>query len=223
VDTPTARHVEIVGTTIRYQQFTPATFKRKFDLRTNEILAGYAHATEQFGDVDVHRNDVFVGLAVRGLRVRPREADAAAGSGPLDVELQPTLFLGDQEGTDHHGNRVSRLSNAQYRTFLTFLYRLIDDENASTLAGMNSLRAAHLAFLEVVVPVAHDIAVEGPDGFENVRVGVSLAAKAIVAADTRRFSYLGATILAEAGYRFQEYYRIGDDTHLCNLSLKIGF
>lgn len=221
---PIDRHLDIVGLTLRYQHFTVATFNRKFDLRNNELFAGFAHGTEEFGSVDVHRNDVYFGVALRGLGFPREGADRRlATTGPLDIELQPTFLLGDQEGTNERGEPVSRFSNAQYRTSLTALYRLIDNENQTVLQEMDSLGPVHLAFLDVVVPLAHDLAIEGPNEFESVRLGVNLAAKAIVAASAQRSSYLGATILAEAGYRFQEYYRIDEGDHLFNLSLKVGF
>ncbi len=225
VTEPIDRHLAILAATLRYQQFTPATFKRKFDLRTNELFAGVAHETEQFGDVDVHRNDVFVGAAIRGLGWPKgrQSADGAGHAGPLDVEVQPTLFSGDQKGLDDHGLRVNRLSNSQYRTSVTVLYRVVDNENASTLGNMDGLGPAHLAFLEVVTPFAHDVAIDGPSDFESVRFGANLVAKFIVASSAERSSFFGATTLAEAGYRYQYYYRIGESQHLFNLALKIGF
>lgn len=219
-ETPIDRSREIVGATIRYQQFTPATFRRLFDLRNNEVFAGFALDTEQFGEVDLHRNDAFVGAALRGLRWLNGDTDRHAGR--LDLEVQPTVFSGDREGSDR-GRRVSSLSNTQYRTALTALYRFVDSENVSLLADMHSLGPAHLVFLNVVLPAAHDMALDGPDDFESFRVGVDLATKVIFASTTDDLTYFGATVLAQAGYRLQRYYQISESDHLFDVSVRIGF
>jgi hypothetical protein len=213
VASPIDRSLQIVAATLRYQQYTPGTFERLFDLRTSELFAGIALGEEIFGDVHVERGDYFAGVAARGLPPDER----------LDIVVQPTLFDDHRTGHESDGTRAARLHNQQYRTAITVLYRLRDFENMTTLEELPHWGPAHLAFLHLVMPLAHDLAVHGPSDFESIQAGIELAAKLIGTLGTEERLVI-PTVLATIGYSYHGFYRLRDrDAHLAQLDVALGF
>ncbi len=213
VRNPIERGQEIVAATLRYQRYTSTTFAHLFDLRTSEAFAGVALGQERYGDVNVDRDDYFVGVAARGLPPDER----------FDVIVQPTLFRTGRDGHESDGAPAAPLRHSQYRTAITLLYRLHDYENEVRLDAMPGIGPAHLVFLHLVVPVAHDLAVSGPDAFDGIQTGLELVAKVIGVLSTGdRFTV--PTVLATLGYGYARYPHLDDkDAHIARLSVGLGF
>ena len=58
---------------------------------------------------------------------------------------------------------------------------------------------------------------EGPNNFENFKVGVELATKVFL--NTESF---GPTVLASAGYSYQRFYKLNKNLDLFHFSLSMG-
>jgi len=219
------RKLESVGSTLRYQLFTPTTFSRAFDLRAWELYAGFALGQETFERVDVERDDYFVGGAARGLSWLDGLPWFGAGErrGALDLVLQPTIFDGSQSGRDDRGAIVPRLRNTQYRTAFNALYRLEDHENAVTLKELPRFGPFRLAFLDIVLPLSHEVATDRHDEFDNVSAGAELSAK-VIADRSRPGRFFAPTMLGSVGYAFARFYHLdAHDEHLLHASVGIGF
>ena len=202
------RDRQIFAATFSYQIFRPITLRRfilvgdvyqeRFQTRGIDLFGGILHDIEGFGSVNVRKNDFFIGTAFRGL-------------GPFDITFQPTIFTSDVE-------RDNSQANAQYRTNFSVLYRIVDEEKYPRFPPWEwEELGAYLAFWHLVVPVRHDIAIEGPEDFENFRVGISLVGKIFST------SFRGTTFLISAGYEYQRFYRLKRDLSLFNFGLSMGF
>jgi hypothetical protein len=200
-----ARDRTLASATFTYQIFRrlgarETTFGRRFETRGIDLFAGTLHDREAFpaavaaDDVVARRRDYFVGVAARGL-------------GRFDVTVQPTFFTARVDSDPSQ-------DNSQYRTHLSVLYRIVDEE-ARPRSAMGG-PGMHLAFLHVVVPIAHDVARTGLDAFESYRAGVELHAKFFSAA--RR----GVTFLASVRYEFQRYYALDRNLNLFGAGVSMG-
>jgi hypothetical protein len=113
VPNPPTRDRRIVGVTAGYQilrhlPLLKNPYGQRFATRGLHLFGGVAQNKERFGSVDVNRRDYFVGASANGL-------------GPLDITLQPAFF----------NSRVSAdksQTNSQFRTDLTVLLRVLDEE-----------------------------------------------------------------------------------------------
>lgn len=219
VKDPIARDLEIVGATFRLQRFPPAAFRRAVAPRESELFIGAALGQETFGKTKVNRDDYFLGVALRGLPVLEFSDEP---TGKLDLVVQPTIYHANRSGRDKEGARVASLSNSQYRTVLTGLYRLIDHENDPRLEYLPSLGSLRLATLNLVVPLAHDVAIENTSAYDGFSLGVEVTGKVIgdLSTSTR---YRGATALATLGYEYQRFYHLDHDEHLARVALRLGF
>lgn len=197
IPAPPRRERQILATTLSYQIFGPSVFRERFDTRGWDLFGGVVYDIERFGDIDVTKRDFFVGTALRGL-----------GGGRFDLTLQPTIFTSDVEGDPSQ-------DHMQYRTNLTLLYRIVDEEREPTPFPKG--RGIHTAFLHLVVPLRHDLALEGPDAFENVRAGIALVGKFFSK------SLRGPTFLLSARYDYQYFYRLHKDLNLFNVQISLGF
>ena len=75
----------------------------------------------------------------------------------------------------------------------------------------------YLSFLNLVIPISHDLAIDGIDDFENARVGVELDAKII------SLALRGTTFLATARYDYQRFYHLDKEVRLYTFNIKMGF
>ena len=193
---PVKREREIMAGTLRYQFFTEKVYGSLFDPKSSEIFLGAMCDTETWGDTDVDKIDYFIGIAYKGLREK------------IDITLQPTIFTYKNDSDDY-------LENKQYRTNLTFLYRIVDKENELFLPepGNNF----YLSFFNLVLPMSHDVAIDGIDDFENFKVGIELDAKII------GLSFENTTFLASARYNYQQFYHLNEQVNLFSFNIKMGF
>jgi hypothetical protein len=213
VDIP-GRDRTIVGGTVRYQMFRSLgcgsealgnQYDRQFQLRGIEFFGGTLWDREAWGPVGVLHHDYFAGIAVRGFRIPALEPAFQS----FDLLVQSTVFdSGVNDGTDQN--------NTQYRTSINLLGRLVDEEKQPVFIPTTG-GTAHLAFLQLVVPFKHDLALNGLDQYENVTVGLQLQAKWY---DTSMF---GSTWLGSAGYTYENFYQLGKALHLFALNIGLGY
>jgi hypothetical protein len=210
VPNPIKRKVLIIAPSIRYQFFRPLPLfgePRPFEWsvapRNSEVFAGVALNTEKFGEVDVKKQDLFLGVSIKHMSIRKGQT--------FDITIQPTLFTSEREGIRSTGLPVEPLGNRQYRTFFSLLYRLYDRENDPD-------HVPDLAFLNLVLLGSHDLGVKGPKDFENFKIGAGLDAKFIIKALQG-----GTTFLASARYEFQRFFRLDKGGHLFLVNLSMGF
>jgi hypothetical protein len=127
-------------------------------------------------------------------------------SGQVDVRpLDPLQF----SGTD------PQQTNAQYRTTVVVLRRLLDEDATPGLPpGALGVRPS---MLNAVVTVRHDAHLAGLYAFQNVRAGAELWIKAFAT------SLRGTAFLISAGYENQYFYTIGKDLHIGHADLRMGW
>ena len=183
-------------------RFLESSYEKRFETRGVDTFAGFLLDSEGFGpsptgDVRVRRRDFFAGIAAKGLY-----------GGPIDITVQPTWF-----GSSVNNDRFQ--DNAQYRTNVTVLYRIVDEETR----GWDSKKgnAPRLGFVHLVVPLKYDVARTGLNAFNNYQVGAEM--------DVKWFSTArgGVTFLATARYDFQRFVVIGQNRNLFNLGITMGF
>jgi len=122
-------------------------FERGFDTRGLKFLSGVLFDIETFGDVDVKKNDYFAGTSLCAWYDTQN-----CWIAPFDITIESDVFTSEVEG-DHSQD------NAQYRTNLTLYYQIAKSESNS---------------LVLLVPCRYDIAIDGPDYFENWKAGIEL-------------------------------------------------
>lgn len=200
IPNPPKRDRRIAGATLTYQVFRPLPFLqsvygKQFETRGLHLSGGAVRDTESFGGVELRKRDYFFGAALRGL-------------GRFDLSVQPTLFSASVTGDASQSHRY-------YRTNANLLYRVKDEEEELTVPeGATGLQ---MAFLHLVVPFKHDVALRGPDAFENVSVGTGLDAK-LFNLGPRRTAFL-----ASFRYNHQRFYNLRKNLNLYSLSLSMGF
>lgn len=161
------------------------------------FFGGAAFDNEVYGTRLVQRRDYYGGTSLLGI-------------GRWDVTLQGTVF---QSGvTDSEGFDLSPLANAQLRTTLVPLFRIIDGDAIPGLPEGGSP-----AFMNLVFPVRWDVATQGPRDFENVRAGVELWTRYIA-------TWLrGASFLVSGGYAFQYFYELDKGLHVARVDVGMGW
>ena len=210
---PPDRQRRIMGGTVNVRMFGREhtlggnigdPFGRQFQNRGIEVFGGHLQDRELFGDVAVRKRDYFVGAAIRGFQCEPLRPVFRS----FDFEVQSTVFESEVEGDPSQ-------ENSQYRTTVILLARLKDEEEEPLLPeGVDHL---YPAFIHIVVPFKHDVAIDGPESFENWAVGAELSAKFF------SLRLAGTTILASAGYRFQRFYKLDKNLNLWTTNVSIGF
>jgi hypothetical protein len=200
VTNPPKRDRQIVGGTITYQLFRPIRFldpvyAERFRPRGLDLYSGALFDRERFGSVALKKTDFFAGASLKGL-------------GRVDLTLQPTFFKGRVTGDNTQ-------SNSQYRTNFNLLYRLLDEE---TEPGIPEKKfGVHWAFVHVVIPFKHDVALTGLKEFENFNLGIQT--------DTKFFSggRGRTTFLASFRYDYQRFYRLNRNQNLFSFEIDMGF
>ena len=107
----------------------------------------------------------------------------------FDFSIRPTLFTHEVEGD-------SSQDNAQYRTDLALSYYVND-------------------YLSFTVPWKHDIAIQGPDDYENWKIGVELKYNMNTNAKLR--------ISSLVGYYFERFYNLDKNLDLFLLGLRFDY
>jgi hypothetical protein len=190
IPNPPERDRQIFGSTLTYQIFTQRVYKQLFEPRGVDLFGGIVMDKEKYGNTIVKKNDFFVGGAFKGLSLIKKNA--------FDITIQPTIFtyeVDDDKSRD----------NSQYRTNVTMLYRIKDEE------------VTKKGFVHLVIPFRHDIAIDGPGDFENFKIGIGLNTKIIWSALRR------TTFLISASYDYQRFYELDKNLNLFSLNISMGF
>jgi hypothetical protein len=170
---------------------------RRTATRGWHLFGGAAYDDEVFGTRLVQKRDYYGGTSLLGM-------------GRWDLTLQGTLFQGGV--TDNIGYNLTSLSNAQWRTTLVPLFRIIDGD---AMPGMPHGDAP--VFLNLVFPMRQDIATQGPHDYDNVRIGAELWTR-IVSPHLR-----GTSFLISGGYAFQDFYNLGKPLQTGRIDVGMGW
>jgi len=193
-----ARTRNLVGTTLTYSiyrdlPFMSPVYQQRFETRGWDLSAGLLHDTESFPPILVRRRDYFVGTSLKGLW-------------RFDFTVQPTWFTADLSN-----DPLQR--NSQYRTYVTTLFRIVDEERHGGIP--DEREGLHVAFVHLVVPIRRDVAVTGETAFENVKAGAGL--------DIKLYSYARwTTLLVSVRYDDQQFLRLDVHKRQFTLNLSLG-
>jgi hypothetical protein len=170
------------------------------------VAGGIAEDDETFGVRIVRRRDAHLGLALVRLERWDVTVQSSLRSGAVDVRRpDQSQFSGED----------LQQSNAQYRTTITLLRRLVDED---TEPGMPAeVLGVRPSMVNAVVTLRHDARLAGLHAFQNVRAGLELWAKVFVT------SLHGTAFLVSAGYENQYFYAIGKDLHILHLDVRMGW
>jgi hypothetical protein len=113
--------------------------------------------------------------------------------------------------TEVNRARQAELGSSQWRTSVRVMKRLIDEEITPGMPG------AALTSLQLVVPLRHDTALQGPNDYENVRGGVELWGKFLSP------GLRGSTFLVNAGVEAQYFYHLGKVIALAQVGVRMGW
>lgn len=212
------RDRQIAGTTLSYLIVDPKepAINTRLANRGIDVFGGFLFDRDSFGDVNINKWDYFAGLSFRGVGFGPKQDDGSRQTlwfntnNAFDVTVQPTLL------TSSVSNDASQ-DNSQYRTNVVLLWRILDEENVPGLR-YQIFDDLYPAFVHLALPLRHDIAVDGPDEYENYAVGLGLSAKFFV-----NGPLYGPSYLASAGYMYQDYYNIDKNLHEFYVQLSMGF
>jgi len=194
------RDRQIAGATLSYLIGNASRNNSHFATRGQNLFAGLLYDRDSFGDVDIEKWDYFVGYSIRGF----------GSDDAFDVTIQPTVFTSSVDND-------SSQDNAQYRTNFSFVWRIRDEEKF-TGHDVCSTSKLCMAFMHLTIPVRHDVAIDGPDSFENFSVGAELSTKAYVLTDSG-----GPSFLLSARYDYQDFYEINKTQQQFVIRLSMGF
>lgn len=162
---------------------------------TSRRRARIFHDHETFGLVHVIRNDYFGGASLRGFK-------------GFDFTVQPTVF------TSEVGNDITQ-KNSQLRTNANVLFRILDEERQPK--DPNDVQSGNPAFLHLIIPFSRDVALTGPNSFENYKIGVGLNVKLFSSGNHR------TTFLASVRYDYQSFHRLRKGVNLWSINFSMGF
>lgn len=195
---PLKRDRSIYAEKFTYQLFRPVlqrVYRSRFETRGIDLFGGALHDKETFGVVDVIKNDYFFGASLKGFK-------------RFDFTVQPTIF------TSAVGNDIAQ-KNSQFRTNVSTLFRILDEERPPR--DPDDARSGNPAFLHLVIPFSSDVALTGPDSFENYKIGVGLNAKLFSSGNRR------TTFLASVRYDYQNFHRLRRGVNLWSINFSMGF
>ncbi len=199
ITNPPERNRQIFAVTFTYQLFRPLPFLdpvygERFRPRGLHLFSGVVFDKERFGTVDIKKQDFFIGSSLRGL-------------GRVDLTLQPTIFKARVTGD-------ASQSHSQYRTNFNLLYRILDEESEPGLPEKKM--GVRWAFVHLIAPFKHDVAMKGLRDFENFDAGIQLDTKFFIAGHRR------TTFLASFRYSYQRFYRLNKDLNLFGFDIGMG-
>jgi hypothetical protein len=161
------------------------------------FYGGAAFDNEVYGTRLVERRDYYGGTSLMGM-------------GPWDLTLQGTVY---QSGViDRQGIDLSSLSNAQFRTSIIPLVRIVDHVATPGMPAEGTP-----AFVNLVLPLRWDVATQGTHDFENFRAGAELWTRFIFP------SLRGTSFLLSGGYSFQYFYQLDKGLHMARVDLGMGW
>jgi hypothetical protein len=195
---PIRRSRQIVGAKFTYQllRFSlDSAYRKRFETRGIHLFAGVLDDKERFGTARLVKNDYFFGSSLNGEG--------------YEITVQPTIFTSKVDGVPN------QLRNSQYRTNFNFLWRIKDEEKEPGLP--ERLRWLNPAFIHLVIPFKHDVAIQGLNKFENYNIGIALNAKFFRTGSQR------TTFLISAGYQHQRFYKLNRNLDLLSFNVSMGF
>jgi hypothetical protein len=161
------------------------------------FFGGAAFDNEVYGTRLVQRRDYYGGTSLLGM-------------GRWDVTLQETVF---QSGvTDAQGFDLSPLANAQLRTSVIPLFRIVDGDAIPGLPASGSPASMNLVF-----PLRWDKATQGAHDFENFRAGAELWTRYLVP------GLRGTSFLVSGGYAYQYFYELDKGLHVARIDVGMGW
>lgn len=110
---------------------------------------------------------------------------------PIDITIEPDIFTYQVQGDDSR-------DNAKYRTNVIIYHQISEAVLLS-------------------VPFRHDIAIDGPDDFENWKMGIELNYQL---ASKKRPNTIFFTSLR---YDYQRFFKVEKDLDLASFNIKLGF
>jgi len=161
-------------------------FERRFDTRGLKFFSGVAFDIDAFGDVDVKKNDYFIGTSLCAW-MDSKNCPIA----PFDISIESDIFTSEVEEDPSQ-------DNAQYRTNITMYYQI----------------SRSFTFL---VPLRHDIAIDGPDDFENWKAGIEL--RYLLPSER----WPSARCYASLRYDHQRFFNVGRDLDLFDVNVSLTF
>lgn len=170
------------------------------------VTAGVAEDDETFGVRVVRRRDAHLGLALVRLQDWDVTVMSSVRSGAVDIR---------PPDRSQYSGEDPQQSNAQYRTTVTLLRRLIDEDAEPGMPAQ--VLGVQPSMVNAVVSVRHDARLAGLHAFQNVRAGVELWAKAFVT------PLRGTAFLVSVGYENQYFYTIGKDLHILHADVRMGW
>jgi hypothetical protein len=198
VATPIRRSRRIVGAKFTYEllRFSlDSAYRKRFETRGIHFFAGMLDDRESFDAARLVKNDYFVGSSLKGDH--------------YEITVQPAIFTSKVDGVSN------QLRNSQYRTNFNFLWRIKDEEKQPGLP--EKLHWLNPAFIHLVIPFKHDIAIRGLNKFENYNIGIALNAKFFRTGSQR------TTFLMSAGYQYQRFYKLNRNLNLLSFNVSMGF
>jgi hypothetical protein len=170
------------------------------------VFTGAAQDDETFGLRVVRHRDAHLGLRLTRMHAWDIAVQSTLFASAVEIRtLDPRQFAGEDP----------QQSNAQYRTTLVLLRRLIDEDAQPGLPS--EVLGVQPSMLNAVLTVRHDARLRGLFAFQNVRVGLDLWAKAFVS------KLWGTAFLMSVGYENQYFYNIKKDLNIFHLDLRMGW
>ena len=164
---------------------------------------GVADDDDAYGTRTVRKHDYYVGTRFEG-------------AGNWDLSLQETYFTGATTFIDpSNPNPVQQteLRSGGLRTTGIIQHRLI---NPDAIPGINN-RVFAPDMLNIVVPLFFDKKVDGPNTYENFRVGAEIWAKFFGT------GFWGPAFLTTVGYDYQYFLNIKKAEHQVHLNVRMGW
>ena len=109
---------------------------------------------------------------------------------PIDITIEPDIFTYKVQGDESR-------DNAQYRTNVTIYYQ-----------------ASEAVLLSV--PFRHDVAIDGPDDFENWKIGVELSSS--LTSKKRP----GTKFYTSLRYDYQRFFNVEENLNLFSINISLG-
>ncbi len=212
---PTAdrlREKVIRGVELEYALYSPLTLPRlglgslrpfRTATRGWYFFAGAVQDDEVYGARTVTKRDIYGGSQFRG-------------PGRFDLSLQGTYVDSHTQFADPNDGHIytdGTQTFSGFRTSAALETRLIDPD---AIPGINGSIFAPDQ-LSLVIPVTHDLGLEGRTDYENVRAGAQLWFKFFGT------GFWGPAFLISGGYDYQYFYNISKGMHLFQVNARLGW
>jgi hypothetical protein len=161
----------------------------RYDPRGKVIYGGIVYDKETFGNVDVVRQDYYLGASLAEWLLSIKNIKK------FDLVIQPNFFTSKVEND-------SSQDNSQFRAGLSLYYE-------------------HNKNLLFTFPLRYDKAINGPDDYENWRIGAQLTKNWGNANDNN--SNIKPELFLTLRYDFQRFFNLDKDLNLFLVNLVVTF